>query len=239
MNINTSIPCPCQALQNGKVSIEQFENLISFHRDFTCISPYELKKWEDITKQSSSFADFLVNNFFQGLLEICVFDDNPEEMQNLIENKGALQSGNKSFKLIMLQNKESTLPIGAMLLQTKHKKQGPQNSSLRIVALRIDNLYLKKYIATILMSYAVKVAHNENRDFVKLDSSDEAIIPYLRFGFAHCDTDPSDWKKMSQKDREEFALRKPFLSLNINLPETKVAMNEQFYRAITYKKDSI
>ena len=235
LSINNSSPCACSALQKGKMSLEQFENLISHYRDIEVISPNSPNKWGKFTKNSQEIADFIVNSFFVGLLEICPFYDDQDEMENLLNNNGTLQLGNKVYKLILLCKKdadENELPIGGILLQSKVKKDGMRNAALRIVALRVVQEHQKKYLSTLMLAYAVKVAHQENRSEIKLDSSEEGVIPYLRFGFGHYNIAASDWKKLTQEMREEMAIQNPLLCLVLDLQESKVAMKEQLYRAL-------
>lgn len=221
-------PCPCRALQKGKMSLEQFEKIVSHYRDIEVFSPGSPDKWEKFAETAHAIGNYLANDFFNSLIIEGDSESKTLLIQNIIANKGTFEEGNKSYKLILFLNKERAI-TGAALLHSKiHKNNAP----LKIDALKVHNNFQRQYIATIMLACIVKVAQEVDRAEVGLLTNDEGIPPYLRFGFAPLYIKPSKWKKKSQDARLELALENSALLLRLDRQETKVAMNEQLYRAL-------
>ncbi len=225
---SSAIPCVCRTLQKGKMSLEQFEKIVSHYRDIEIFSPGSPNRWEKFSETANAIGDYLVNNFFGNLIIESEAESKTILMQKIIVNKGTYQEANKSYKLILLVNKEHVI-TGAALLNSKSNKK---NAPLKIVALKVHNIFQKQYMATIMLACVVKVAQEEDRAEVGLLSNDEGKSSYLRFGFIPYFIKPSKWKKKSQDARLELALENSALLLRPDRQETKVAMNEQLYRAL-------
>ena len=214
--------CACRSLQKGKMSLEKFEYLVSYYRGIDILSPSSPEKWKKLSKISGQFAKHLVDDFFGDILSD-YYTNMPKHIKKIINNNGSFERDGDCYKLILLNKNEKL--VGAMMLRT-------EIASVDICALRVSESHAKQYIATIMLACAVKIAQENNRSTINLCSTDEGVIPYLRFGFVHYRTSPSDWKKLPQKRREKLAFKESELLLHIDLQQTKVAMNEQLYRAL-------
>ncbi len=155
-------------------------------------------------------------------------------MEQLILDNGYYENVYFRCRLYIMrcacQEEDDINPCGAMLIRISKIDR-----SFGILFLAIRDDFQKKYLSTIFLSYAVKLAQEEHADSLQLCTTKKGIIPYMNFGFISEEKTPLEWKKLSVEDRIEFLKAKILnrnLILRFKLPDVRNMMREQLYRAL-------
>ncbi len=222
-----SLPCACKTFCKDKTSIDDFATQVLLRRGLVIRQP---------EANEVDMAAFLVDRSFSHRYLPFRFEPK-NKMEELIRNKGTMETDEYIFKLFIMrhQSQKDSNPAAALLLKIPKKPVKEYDHTLDIDFLGVRNDFQKKYLSTLLLSYAVKVAESHNLPSLRLWSSSEGLYPYIRFGFASKQVTIEDWKKYSEPERikilESNGIYK-LLLLRFNRPDVKGAMREQLFRAL-------
>jgi len=220
--------CPCKSFCKDKVSVEEFADLVLLHRKIVIRQP---------TSKDIDMASFLIDQSFSH--GFWPFDfEGKNKMEGLLRNNGTMESEKHIFKLFIMHHtsQKDTNPCAALLVKMPKKKPIKEyDNVLDIDFLAVRNDFQKKYLSTLMVSYAVKIAQSYKLSTIRLWTSPEGIQPYIRFGFASKQVDSKSWKKYSETERvailESNCIYK-LLLLHFERPDVRNAMREQLYRGL-------
>ncbi|WP_068470072.1 GNAT family N-acetyltransferase [Candidatus Protochlamydia phocaeensis] len=128
-----------------------------------------------------------------------------EKLARLISQQGILKTAHSDHQLIVLYN-TSTTPLGVIHFKIK---EAASRSFCYIYSLKVaeedeeNPQYRQKGYGSLLLSYAIKVAQDNNCSSIKLKSSEEALGFYFKFGFMADSAELESYDEWMDKDESE------------------------------------